>query len=68
MRLTVPAVFAALLLVLTLSASARAQSVIAGVVKDTSGAVLPGIRTSPVRTTSKWVFSTTRETRGISTR
>ena len=44
MRTTVVrAVFAALTLVLTLSASARAQSVIAGVVKDTSGAVLPGV-------------------------
>ena len=39
----VPAVFAALVIVLTLSASAGAQSVIAGVVRDTSGAVLPGV-------------------------
>src|SRR3954470_6001193 len=43
MRTVARAVFAALTLVLTLSVSVRAQSVIAGVVKDTSGAVLPGV-------------------------
>src|SRR5438132_8322731 len=35
--------FAALALVLVLPATARAQSAIAGVVRDTSGAVLPGV-------------------------
>ena len=40
---TVLAVFVALALVLTLPATARAQSAIAGVARDTSGAVLPGV-------------------------
>ena len=35
--------FAALALVLAVPATARAQSAIAGVVRDTSGAVLPGV-------------------------
>jgi hypothetical protein len=39
----VPAVVTALALVLMLAAAAHAQSAIAGVVKDTSGAVLPGV-------------------------
>jgi hypothetical protein len=39
----VPAVVTALALVLTLSTVAHAQSAIAGVVKDPSGAVLPGV-------------------------
>ena len=38
-----PAVFAALFFLLALSATARAQSGISGVVRDTSGAVLPGV-------------------------
>ena len=36
-------VFAALVCVLVLPASARAQSAIAGIVRDTSGAVMPGV-------------------------
>src|SRR5262245_29768882 len=42
-QIRVLAVVAALACVLALPATARAQSAIAGVVKDTSGAVLPGV-------------------------